>query len=252
MNDVLFHELNTIVSLYSNNITFVFDAGFDDIKLIRLLNNSNIKFIIRGTNKRNFLYKSKKRTAIQLKAQCKGKINEEFNSKDEKPKDLKLSHVKVKLWSDKKTKLNTVIVKGFSELEENSMILLTNIDINGKDDVKKVFWTYIKRWKIEEVFKLNKTTFNIEKMLVRKIHSMQTLLNCVHIINLIGIERLENKDSLLTKKIIYYSQSLRTDIVFYLFQIQKGIKNILAHSANKIRLNRNHYKRNKFYQLSLF
>jgi hypothetical protein len=252
INDILYQELVTVISLYGNNITFVFDAGFDDIKLINLLNNLNVKFIIRGTNSRKFLYKNKKRTAIQVKAQCKGKINDTFTSKDKEKIDLKLSHIKVRLWSDKKTEVNTVVVKGFSKEDKDAMILLTNIDVVNKDTVKNIFWTYIKRWKIEEIFRLNKTTFKIEKMMVRKINAMQQLLNCVHILNLIGISRIEKEGSSLTKKIITSSKALRKDIKFCLYQIQYGLKIILSHSNNKIFLNRNNYKRKKLSQLSLF
>ncbi len=42
------------------------------------------------------------------------------------------------------------------------MVVLRNIDILGKEEVKSIFWKYMKKWKIEEMFICSKSEFDYD------------------------------------------------------------------------------------------
>lgn len=52
-------------------------------------------------------------------------------------------------------------------LADTPMMLATNIDINGKDDMYKIARLYFDRWKIEEYFKFKKQEYSFENFRVR-------------------------------------------------------------------------------------
>lgn len=209
-------------------------VGYDDIKLMKYLNNLGVKYIIRMTDNRKVKYQSKTLTAKQLRLKCKGKINEKFESGEDKY-ELKLSHLKVTLCSDNKTKLYSVVVHGFSEDPLKSMILLTNCEIRGKNDVKQVFWRYMKRWGIEETFRYNKNEYGYENIRVRSMHAMQNMINALHITNMIMIKIIDSQTSILGLRIIEASKSLRDDVTFQMYQISKGVSMILRHGRTSLK-----------------
>lgn len=233
--EVLEQLIKKVVKCYGNKVTFVFDRGFDDRKLNALLESLEVKYIIRIKDNRKFIYQNKKINSMRLKAQCKGKISIMFKNSNDEKYNLKISHLKVRLISKSKIEAKVVVVHGFSD---SAMSLLTNIDIKGKEDVKRVFWLYMKRWKIEEMFRYMKVEFSYEKCRVRTIQGMQKMINIVHLINMIMVKIKENERSSLYQKIITRARVLRDDVKrkvsFYLYQISNGIVEILSKSQTSL------------------
>jgi hypothetical protein len=250
-NDVLHEMIKKVVEIYGEKITFVFDRGFDDLKLFSLLNDLGVSFIVRVKDNRKFKYQSKTVNSLRLKEMCKGKVSCEFNSSDEVI-PLKLSHLKVRLPSNVKIDTKTVVVKGFGK---NPMVLLTNQQIKRKDDVLNVLWNYIKRWKIEEMFRFHKEEFGLENIRVRTIDAMEKLINILHLLSTIYVKIKENDRSLLLNKILKRAKVLtkKNDkkVSFYLYRIAKGIAEILSKSHTSLDGLLTRYRREKYKQLKL-
>lgn len=75
--------------------------------------------------------------------------------------------------------LNMVVVYGYGE---KPMKLLTNHSIKGKDDVLRILKSYITRWRIEELFRVQKEEFQLEKtrtMTLSSLRILYTIMNCL-------------------------------------------------------------------------
>ena len=251
MNDEMLKCIRSIKKFLKRRCTFVMDRGFDaDVFYHYFLKENEGKddFIVRLTGKRMLLFKGKSKKIEEVAAQRKGKIrmNMYFREGD---KEAYVSHTRVKL-PKYKDELTLVLVYGLSE--EKAMMLLTNKKVKDKRDVHQVVRQYIKRWRIEEGFRFKKTEYGFEKMLLRKLHSMN-VLNTLLMIHLGHIAVLADKvnKKLLVIKIVERSKSLRMDNSLWFYKIKSGIHEILKFSQKGIKEQMRIRSKGKYKQLQL-
>lgn len=251
MNDEMLKCIKSIKKFLKRRCTFVMDRGFDaDVFYHYFLKENEGKddFIVRLTGRRTLLFKGKSRKVEEVAAQRKGKIrmNMYFREGD---KEAYVSHTRVKL-PKYKDELTLVLVYGLSE--EKAMMLLTNKKVKDKRDVHQVVRRYIKRWRIEEGFRFKKTEYGFEKMLLRKLHSMN-VLNTLLMIHLGHISVLADKvnKKLLVIKIVERSKSLRMDNSLWFYKIKSGIHEILKFSQKGIKEQMRIRSKGKYKQLQL-
>lgn len=210
----------------------VFDRGYDDNKIFQYMTKHKHQFVVRLDDARTLLFKGKKKSVEEVSKTRKGKIlykalfdNEEYN--------LTLSYTKAVLPCNKK-EYSLVIVYGLSE--KHPMKLLTNIEINDKEDVIRVVRLYFSRWRIEEHFRGKKQEYDFENMRVRTLKSMNNLnmFLTIHLGHIAMISDKINKN-LLGIKILYASKSLKKKAIVWLSQIARGIKGILRYAHTGIR-----------------
>lgn len=210
----------------------VFDRGYDDNKIFQYMTKHKHRFVVRLDDARTLLFKGKKKSVEEVSKTRKGKIlykalfdNEEYN--------LTLSYTKAVLPCNKK-EYSLVIVYGLSE--KHPMKLLTNIEINDKEDVIRVVRLYLSRWRIEEHFRGKKQEYDFENMRVRTLKSMNNLnmFLTIHLGHIAMISDKINKN-LLGIKILYASKSLKKKAIVWLSQIARGIKGILRYAHTGIR-----------------
>lgn len=120
--------------------------------------------------------------------------------------------------------------------EDKPLILLTNREIHGKDDVIKIVRLYFSRWRIEEYFRAKKQMYDFENIRLRTLKRMNNL-NLFLTIHLGHINQLaeEINSKLLSIKIIEESKSLRGKVIIWMNQFARGIKNILAFAHKGIK-----------------
>lgn len=140
--------------------TFVMDRGYDSNFMFKTVHNLERHFITRLKDNRNLIHKNRLVKVPTLANKRKGKITFQTEIKGT-VYHLKVSHVKVKLPVLKETPLNMVVVYGYGQ---NPMKLLTNHTIKGKKDVLRILKAYITRWRIEELFRVQKQEFQLEKV----------------------------------------------------------------------------------------
>jgi len=135
--------------------TFVMDRDYDNIKMMKQILGQGDNFVIRLKKNRHLLYQNKKLSASNLALRRKGKIN--FRTEIQGTiYDLKVSHITVEIPSFQK--LTMVVVYGYGK---NPMVLLTNKRVKQKDEVLSVLKAYISRWRIEEMFRVQKDEFRV-------------------------------------------------------------------------------------------
>ena len=246
MNNYTIESIDTVIKVLNKKCNMVFDRGYDDNKIIDYVDKTNNYFVIRMNDKRNFLFKRKKKNAYQEALKRKGKVKMELWFESEK-KEVSLSHTRVTLPYNKKD-YELVFVYGLSE--ERPLILLTNRSIHSKEDVIKVVRLYFYRWRVEEYFRSKKQEYDFENMRVRTLKAMNNLnlmlmLHMGHMAML--IEDMDKK--LLTIKILEASKSLKRKVLVWFYQMARGIKEILKNARQGIKALENIETREKTKQL---
>lgn len=170
-NKYTMESIDTVIGVLNRKSNMVFDRGYDDNKIIDYVDQSGNNFVIRMNDKRNFLFKGRKKNAYNEALRRKGKVKMELWFEDEKV-EISVSHTRVTLPSNKKD-YELVFVYGLSE--ERPLILLSNREIHSKEDVIKVVRLYFYRWRVEEYFRSKKQEYEFENMRVRTLRAMNNL-----------------------------------------------------------------------------
>lgn len=226
-NKYTIESIDTVIDVLKRKCNMVFDRGYDDNKIIDYVDNSNNYFVIRMNDKRNFMFKGKKKNAYNEALKRKGKVKMELWFEDEKL-EISISHTRVIFPYNNKV-YELVFVYGLSE--ERPLILLTNRDIHSKEDVIKVVRLYFYRWRVEEYFRSKKQEYKFENIRVRTLKAMNNLnlMLMIHMGHLgMLIEDMDRK--LLTIKIIERSKSIKRKVLVWFSQISKGISEILKYA----------------------
>jgi hypothetical protein len=158
--------------------TFVMDRLYDSNEMFCYVHHLDHFFITRLKDNRYLMHRNRRIKVTDLANRRKGKIN--FSTEIQGTQyDLKVSHISVRLPVLKDVPLNMVVVYGYGK---KPMKLLTNHAIKEKKDVLRILKGYIARWRIEELFRVQKQEFNIEKMRTMSLSALRivyTLVNCI-------------------------------------------------------------------------
>jgi hypothetical protein len=212
--------------------TFVMDRGYDDIKTMKKILKQGNNFIIRLKKNRNLLYQNKKISVHDLAIRRKGKIN--FRSEIKGTVyDLKVSHLTVEIPSLKGKKLTMVIVYGYGK---EPMVLLTNKRIQKKDEVISVLKAYITRWRIEEMFRVQKQEFDLENIRVRNLQSLKKMFLLVSILITFMTLKIKKQNGFFLT-VIERAKGIKAkdQIKMFLYRFSAGMKAILEKDASGIR-----------------
>ena len=248
-NTYTLESIKAVENLIGNNFIGVFDRGYDDNKIFKYMSENKHRFVIRLDDERTLLFKGKKRSVKTVADSRKGKISMKLLFDDNEEYEVMVSHTKAILPANKK-EYTLVVIYGLSD--KNPMKILTNIDVKIKEDVIKIVRLYFSRWRIEEYFRGKKQEYDFENMRLRTLESMNNL-NMLLTIHLGHMAMLANDidDRLLTIKIIYESESLKSTSIVWLSQIAKGVKNILSYARKGIKEWQGIEIREKYKQLEL-
>lgn len=208
--------------------TFVMDRGYDNIEIMKKILKQGNNFIIRLKKNRNLLYQNKTYSVHGLAIRRKGKIN--FRSEIKGTVyDLKVSHLTVEIPSLKGKKLTMVIVYGYGK---DPMVLLTNKRIQKKDEVLSVLKAYITRWRIEEMFRVQKQEFDLENIRVRNLTSLRRMFLLVSIMITFMTLKIE-KQNVFFHIVIERAKGVKAKdkIKMFLYRFSAGMKAILEKDA---------------------
>ena len=154
-------------------------------------------------------------------------------------KQLTISYTRVQMTDGKQEEYTCVFVYGLSE---EPMMLLTNKQVKSAHEARVIVRMYLNRWKIEEVHRAEKQSYEYENMRVRTLKGMNNL-NFIFMMLLGFISKLieEMDKRLLSIKIMERSQSLREDLVVFISMFARGIKEILSYAYIGV----SHFKKKK-------
>lgn len=226
--------LNRVKRLFNNmRYTVVMDRGYDANDIITFLSTEETDFIMRLTDKRWIKSQGKAYKVPELAQRHKGKIAFDSQIKG-KNYHLKISHLKVTLPSFPKQSFYMVIVYGYGK---KPMKLLTNKTISSKADVLQIVKGYITRWRIEELFRVQKQEYGLEKVRTLTLNSIRLIHRLITY--LLGHHAMRIEAAPLLNEIIYQrARCLRENVKFQLYRYIRGLTAILKDDLVGVR----HYK----------
>lgn len=134
------------------------------------------------------------------------------------------------------------------------MYLLSSRICSNKNEVIQVLKDYLKRWRIEELFRVQKKEFNIESIQLMTLAGVQMMYSFVNMLIGLYFTIIENDNGLtfIALKSTRNTQS-HTKIKFLLYRIINGFSIVLKKDDVALSSRRAPLRQNKFYhQLSLF
>lgn len=229
-NTVTYQGLDEVISALNKKATFVFDRGYDMNDLFKYMYKKNQDFVIRLTEKRKLFYKGKWYKSTTLRDSRKGRIKTTVLFQGER-KECYISHLNVQITAAKKN-MRLVLVYG---LGEQPMMLATNKPILGKEDVEGILRLYLSRWRIEEYFRFKKQEYDFENFRVRDLKAINNLNQLLtYTLGFIGMLAEKVGRNNLSNKMIKNSNSIHNKVLFYCYQISKGIAKTLAYARTGI------------------
>ena len=230
-NDETFKALAEVIKALDRKGIFTFDRGYDFNRLFQYMEEKEQYYVVRLTEKRILFHDGKWKKSTTLRDSRKGRLKTTVWF-DGENKECYVSHVKVQITASKKY-INMVLVYGLGEVP---MMLGTNLEIKGKEDVIKVLRTYLSRWRIEEYFKFKKQEYDFENFRVRGLKAINNLNSMLsYTLGMIALLTEKLNKNILINKILNRANSLRNDVLLWSYQISRGIYKILSYAKTGIR-----------------
>src|SRR5699024_6055729 len=146
--------------------------------------------------------------------------------------DLKVSHITVEIPSLKGQKLTMVVVYGYGK---DPMVLLTNKRVRRKKEVLSILKAYITRWRIEEMFRVQKSEFQLEDVRVRSLKRLNRLFLLLSMMITFMSLKTEKKNGFF-HAVIARARSIKEkdQIKMFLYRFFAGMKAILNKDTHSI------------------
>lgn len=218
--------------LSEKKATFVMDREYDNVEVMKKILDQGDNFIIRLKKNRHLIYQNKKLNVRDLALRRKGKINFQAKIKG-KTYDLKVSHIEIEIPSLKGKKMTMVVVYGYGK---DPMVLLTSKQVKRKDDVLSILKGYILRWRIEEMFRVQKQEFKLESVCVRTLNRLNRLLLFVSLMVAYMSKKTEKENNFF-HAVIHRARGIKSPdkIRMFLYRFTTGMKAILEKDSVGIR-----------------
>lgn len=229
-NTVTYQGLDEVIATLGRKATFVFDRGYDMNELFKYMYMKDQDFVIRLTERRKLFYKGRWHKSTTLRDSRKGKIKTTVLFQGQE-KECYISHLNVQITAAKKN-MRLLLVYG---LGNQPMMLATNKQILSKADAKDILRFYLSRWRIEEYFRFKKQEYDFENFRVRDLKAINNLNQLLtYALGFIGLLADKVNVNRLSNKMIRNSNSIRGKVLFYCYQIAKGISMTLAYAKTGI------------------
>src|SRR5690625_3212190 len=232
-NEETYKGLQHVRNVLGNRkATFVMDRDYDDVKTMKTILAQEDNFIIRLKKNRHLRYQNKKLNVRELALRRKGKINFRTEIKGT-IYNLKVSHISVEIPSMKGKKLRMVVVYGYGK---DPMVLLTNKLVKKKEEVLSILKAYITRWRIEEMFRVQKNEFKLESIRVRSLERLNRLFFLVSALITFMSLKIEKKN-IFFDLVIERARGIRekSKIKMFLYRFSAGMRSILIKDSHGIK-----------------
>jgi len=218
--------------LAEKKATFVMDREYDNVMIMKKILGQGDHFIIRLKKNRHLHYQNKKLSVRELALRRKGKINFQTEIKGN-TYHLKVSHIAVEIPSLKGKKMTMVVVYGYGK---DPMVLLTSKQVERKNDVLSILKAYILRWRIEEMFRVQKLEFQLESICVRTLNRLNRLLLFVSMMIAFMSIKSEKQNNFF-HAVIRRARGIKAPdtIRMFLYRFSSGMKEILNKDAKGVK-----------------
>lgn len=183
-NNESMKSIDDVIKIIWTIWIWVFDRGYDRLRwIIKELLERKITFIIRAVWTRDVI-RVKNRKKVKMKTLADNiktrKRITYFEYKINKNKEKRKVKISARIWYEKikltwiNEELTLCVLKKLNW--DLSMMMLTNMKIENKTDVVKIFSKYSSRWWVEDTFKFMKQEFQLEKIMLKNYKSLKNMM----------------------------------------------------------------------------
>ena len=230
-NTITENAILSTIEKVSDEGTFIFDRGFDDVKLHAFLLKHKQNYIIRTKTNRNVIVNGNELNVVEAAKTMKGKYNLSIKFQNGLKDNLRVSCKKICLRKMPSVPLNMVIAYGFHEDPNDPFILITNRETENKETCLQIVRDYLSRWKIEEYFKFKKQNYQLENVRIRKLKALKNL-NCflTWIIGFLGLLQ----QQIYSRAIIFLAEPIKEKVTFEYYRLHAGLAELLCNFKRKL------------------
>ena len=182
-NDEVLKAVSLVGSYTGNHGVWVMDRGGDRGQLFRPLLKKDQQFIVRLVGNRHLLYRNTPSLARRLAWSCACPYKDTLIREEEgreKAYPIRYGFLPVRLPGYSQTPLWLLVVKG---LGSQPLMLLTTIRLRRSAKVlKRVLFSYLRRWSIEETIRFIKQTYDLENIRVLRYVCLQNMMALVLVV----------------------------------------------------------------------
>ena len=192
-NKEMFNAIDSVSNYCGNNGVWLIDRGADRNKVFEYMVKNGKDFIIRIKGNRILLtgnYFSEKNNGYELANNCRIEEEEEiFFKKNEKQELYKLQYGRRAVTiAGIGSILYLTVIWGFTK--DKPMMLLSSKDRSAK----KIFRSYLSRWRIEDMIRFTKQVFDLENIRVLKYQSLQNIYSIITLATVFMITYLSKEE----------------------------------------------------------
>jgi hypothetical protein len=170
-NTDILSAMQSVQRHIKNRPLWVIDRGGDRGKLWHAWIKDGWDVLVRATNQRFWLWRDEQKTAQQIARNLPLKHRGSLTRHSEEQVRFGITHVYLREHPDKK--LSMVVVR---HGKREPLVLVSTRLIRGRKQGEKLMQCYMDRWACEEGYRFSKQGFDLEKVQVRKLSSLQNLV----------------------------------------------------------------------------
>jgi hypothetical protein len=217
--------------------TTVGDRGFDDRRLYTYWDTHNMPYIIRLTTTRvvevQLDGKRRKIGDLYAFASLTHSLEQVVYEQRVKQTSIEIGFLSVRL--PKQETISTVVIVKAPQYND-PMYLITNRRCTTHQMAKKIYRLYLRRWKIEQLIRFMKESYDLEDVRVLKYKALRNVISFVALVTqLVGkITYSIANHRTIKEQILRLKQRIRTTGTFLFYTIADGLKYILMRRPAKI------------------
>ena len=178
-NDEILKAIGRVSKATQGRGVWVIDAGGDRKKILKVLLNQGLRFVVRQRGDRHLISGRQRKSVQEWAAGCRRQHREvvvKETSSGEKVYRLEFGFRKVR-WPGRTEALYLVVVDG---LGPNPLILLTNRKVTrSRKSQWRVVESYLGRWRVEETIRFIKQSYQLEDIRLLKYERLRNLVMLV-------------------------------------------------------------------------
>lgn len=169
---------------FGNVLTFVLDRGYANYRTIEQLTKNEQNFIIRWRS--NIILIDTEGRELNTWRICKGKksMDARVVFDKERKKDAKVEIIYSKVFHPEQPdkELTLIVVRNKTYKHQPPMYLLTSVEVDSIGIAWEMFYSYIKRWDIEQIFRFTKCELGIQSCRLWKFENRLKMMALVTLV----------------------------------------------------------------------
>lgn len=183
-DNIFYRMIKRAKAHFGDALTFVLDRGYANYRTIEQLTRHQQNFIIRW--KSNLILINEQGQELNTWRMCKGQKSMDsrviYDKERKKNAHAEIIYTKVFHPEQPDKKLTLIVVRNKTYKHQPPMYMLTSVEVDSIGIAWELFYSYIKRWDIEQTFRFNKCELGIQSCRLWKFENRLKMMALVTLV----------------------------------------------------------------------